>query len=118
MATIAALALGVALVPAVFAEDAAKDVTLKGEVLDMACYIAKGATGEAHAKCAEACVKGGQPMGLLAEDGTVYLLFASHQDASAYEQTKGHAGKMVEISGKLTSRAGMKGIEVSAVKGV
>ena len=58
-------------------------LTVRGEILDMACYIAHGAKGDDHAGCAKRCVKGGQPMGLLAEDGTVYLLYAGHKDASA-----------------------------------
>jgi hypothetical protein len=57
-------------------------------------------------------------MGLLAEDGTVYLLFADHGDADAYETAKDYAGKKVEISGPMASRAGMKGITVLEVKEV
>ena len=31
---------------------------------------------------------------------------------------KSHAGKQVELQGKLADRSGMKGIEVAAVKGL
>ena len=91
-------------------------VTVKGEVLDLSCYIAHGAKGEDHAGCAKRCVKGGQPMGLLAEDGTIYVLFADHSDGSAYEKSQSFAGKMVEISGPMAEKAGMKGITVHSVK--
>ena len=91
-------------------------VTVKGEVLDMSCYIAHGAKGEDHAGCAKKCVKGGQPMGLLAADGTVYLLYAGHDDASPYEKTKDFAGQQVEVTGKAATKAGIKGIEVRGVK--
>ncbi len=93
-------------------------VTVKGEVLDLSCYIAHGAKGEDHAPCAKRCVKGGQPMGLLASDGTVYLLYAPHDDASAYEQTKDFAGQQVEVTGKAATNAGIKGIEVQSVKAI
>ena len=91
-------------------------VTVRGEILDMACFVAHEAKGPDHAACAKRCVKGGQPMGILAEDGTVYLLFARHDDASAFEQTKEHAGEKVEISGLAKAQAGIKGIEVHGVK--
>ena len=91
-------------------------MTVEGEILDMACYVAHEAKGPDHAACAKRCVKGGQPMGLLAEDGTVYLLYASHQDGSAFEKTKEHAGQSVAITGVAATQAGIKGLEVHAVR--
>lgn len=95
-----------------------QEITVQGEVLDMSCYVANGAKGEDHAACAKSCVKKGQPMGLLASDGTVYLLYASHRDASAYEKTKDFAGQQVEVTGKAATNAGIKGIEVQSVKAI
>ena len=97
-------------------EKHAGQISVQGEILDMSCYIAHGAKGEEHADCAQRCVKGGQPMGLLAKDGTVYLLYASHKDASAFEQAKSSAGRNVEITGQNATRDGIKGIEVHSVK--
>jgi len=109
---VAAAALGVA------ADEKHKGdkVTLQGEILDMACYVAHEAKGAEHAKCAQSCVKGGQPMGLLSTDGQVYLLYASHDDASGFESAKQHAGKQVEITGIAAKRGPMNGLEVHAVK--
>ncbi len=56
-----------------------------GEVMDLACYTAKGAKGADHAGCAKSCVKNGQPMGLLTDDGTLVLLAADHKDGAPYE---------------------------------
>jgi len=111
------LALAVLLLlapPAVAGTD--DEVTVQGEVLDMACYIGHGAKGADHAACAAKCIKGGQPMGLLASDGKVYLLVASHKDATAFEQAKGFAGKRVEIHGISMARDGFAAVEVSSVK--
>ena len=91
-------------------------MTVRGEILDMACYVAHEAKGPDHAACAKRCVKGGQPMGLLADDGTVYLLYANHEDGSAFEQAKEFAGQKVEIVGIAATQAGIKGLEVSSVK--
>jgi hypothetical protein len=94
----------------------ADQMTVQGEILDMACYVAHEAKGPDHAACAKRCVKGGQPMGLLLEDGTVYLLYASHEDGSAFETAKGHAGQKVEITGVAATQAGIKGLEIHGVK--
>ena len=118
-----ALVCAVLVAPAVLAHGDEKHeghgnqtVAVKGEILDMACYVAHEAKGPDHAACAKRCVKGGQPMGLLAEDGTVYLLYANHQDGSAFEAAKEHAGSVVLITGKPATKAGIKGIEVHSVK--
>jgi len=39
--------------------------TVSGEVTDMKCYLASGASGPDHAKFAKSCAKAGQPIGLL-----------------------------------------------------
>jgi len=111
---LAALLLAVAA--PVLAAEGGEEVSVKGEILDMACYVAHGASGPDHAGCAKTCVKGGQPMGLLAEDGTVYLLYAPHGDASGFEAAKDQAGKTVELTGVMAEKSGIRGIEVHAVK--
>ncbi|HZN55295.1 MAG TPA: hypothetical protein VFB67_08225 [Candidatus Polarisedimenticolaceae bacterium] len=94
----------------------AKADTVQGEVLDLACYIGHGGEGAGHAGCAAKCLQGGQPMGLLAKDGAVYVLLADHDDAAPYEKTKTFAGKKVEITGEVGAKNGIKGITVHGVK--
>src|SRR3989442_9234435 len=53
---------------------APSDVTLTGEIVDLACYIAHGAKGPDHAVCAAKCAEMGQPVGLAASDGQMYIL--------------------------------------------
>ncbi|OLD66525.1 MAG: hypothetical protein AUI52_03710, partial [Acidobacteria bacterium 13_1_40CM_2_68_10] len=84
------------------AEKAApSDVTLTGEIVDLACYIAHGAKGPDHAVCAAKCAEMGQPVGLAASDGKVYILVADHADSSAFTKAKSMAGKKVEIKGEV-----------------
>lgn len=113
MAVVSVVAM--ALLPMAAVADGA-DVTVKGEVLDLACYVAHNGEGADHAGCAMKCLKSGQPMGLKAEDGTVYVLFADHGDAAAYDEAKGLAGKMVQVSGPVADKAGIKGLTVHEVK--
>src|SRR5438552_3216411 len=85
-----ALAVGVALasLPVVRADNAAApqqksdDITVTGEVLDMACYLGHGACGTGHAGCAEKCISSGLPVGLKGTDGKTYLLIGDHKPAN------------------------------------
>jgi len=117
----ALLALGLCIpgAPTAFAEEKHEEgqkLTVQGEVVDLACWVSHGARGPEHAKCAQSCAKGGQPIGLLTADGTVYVLYASHEDASAFGQAKEQAGHNVEITGVAASKGGIRGLEVNAVK--
>ena len=85
------------------------DVTVKGEVLDMACYLDHGAQGTGHAGCAEKCISSGLPVGLKTADGTVYLLIGEHKPMN--DQLASYAAKTVTIRGKLVERDGIKLIE-------
>lgn len=87
-----------------------------GEVVDVACYISKGATGPDHAGCAKSCVKGGQPMGLLIEDGTMLLLAADHSNGAAFEGLKDLAGSNAVVTGVLSENAGVQMVTVTGGK--
>jgi hypothetical protein len=90
--------------------------TLTGEVVDTGCYLGHGARGEKHVSCATKCINNGMPMGLLTADGTLYLITLDHENADPYNQLKTMAGKTVTVTGSISSRGGMKGIDVTAVK--
>ena len=90
--------------------------TWTGEVMDLACYIGQGAKGADHAGCAKTCVKNGQPMGLLTDDGTLVLLAADHKDGKPYEALKDLAGEKASVSGTLAERDGMKVVTVTGSK--
>jgi type 1 fimbria pilin len=93
-----------------------KTVTLRGEVVDTGCYLGHGATGAKHKECATKCIANGMPMGLLTADGALYLITMSHSNADAYNQLKGWAAETVEVTGVVSTRNGLKGIEADAVK--
>lgn len=92
-----------------------KESTLRGEVLDLACYLSGGMKGSEHASCARACAQGGQPMGLLADDGKVYTLIASHNNMKPYQDARDLAGAHVEIKGTVYKQGALAGIEVHAI---
>ena len=90
--------------------------TVTGEILDMKCYMTSGAHGPEHKDCAATCVKGGSPMGILADDGKVYLLVEGKDGAAAFEEAKKYAGEMVTLTGTLSEKNGVQALIVTEVK--
>ena len=89
--------------------------TVTGEILDMKCYMTAGEKGDGHKECAAMCIKGGAPMGILADDGKVYLLIEG-KNSGAFEEAKKHAGEMVTITGDLSEKKGVQALVVTEVK--
>ena len=114
----AALVANASLVPAIAEQGhgTSKAVTVQGEILDLVCFVAHDGKGPKHAACAAKCLKQGQPMGLLAKDGTVYILFGDHDDVAAFVKAKEFVARNVEIVGTVANHDGMKGIIVTSVK--
>ena len=98
------------------AANAQDSVTVQGEIVDLACYMAKGSKGPAHKACAQMCAKKGLPIGVLTDHQGVLLLVANDQDLASYEAAKNLAGEQVEISGKKFSKEGIVSLAVSSIK--
>ena len=93
-----------------------KDVTIKGEVVDVACYLAQGAKGEKHKDCAEACAKAGGTLGVLTPAGKLYVsILPDDHSASPNAILMDHIAKMVEATGKVRSKGGVQGIMITSV---
>ncbi|MGI8952637.1 MAG: hypothetical protein ACR2FN_13765 [Chitinophagaceae bacterium] len=93
-----------------------KAMTLSGELVDMACYMSNGAHGNGHKDCANMCIKGGSPMGILTSDGKVYLLVENHDKQDAYTEAKKHAGEKITVSGTFAEKGGVQSLIVDEVK--
>lgn len=100
----------------VSASGQAKTMTVKGEVLDMSCYMSKGAKGAGHRQCAEMCLKKGLPAGLLTSNGQVYLLVEDHDKADAYNTVIKHAADQVQVTGTYANKNGVQALVVEDVK--
>jgi len=95
---------------------AAPKTTLKGEVVDMGCYMAHEAHGAKHKECGAKCVAGGMPMGLLTSNGKLYLITLNHENGDAYNHLKDWIDDQVEVTGVVAERAGIKSIDVETAK--
>jgi len=100
------------------AEPGAETLTAKGEVVDLACYMERGdkGRGPTHLDCADQCVRGGAPIGLLGSDGSVLLLVENHGKPAPYAQLKKLGGKNAEVEGVKFNRGGIAALQVNSVK--
>ena len=106
-------ALAVPAIPAF-----AADVTIKGEVVDIACAVDKkdAGKGAAHAACAMSCAKRGQPVGILTADSiyTVTCDYAAEKNAKLLD----FVAKQVSVTGTVTEKDGVKSINAKSIVAV
>ncbi|HEX6738978.1 MAG TPA: hypothetical protein VF310_11935 [Vicinamibacteria bacterium] len=93
----------------------APELSLAGEVVDMHCYLTRGARGPEHAGCANACLSRGVTPGFRAEDGRLFVLL-SEKPFPVKDVVAGMAGKRVTVKGALVERDGVKGLQVKSVE--
>lgn len=93
---------------------AADTETVKGEVVDMMCYMDHGAKGDSHAECAKTCIQSGGPVGLLTKDNQLYLVIGDHKPMN--DKLAPYAAKTVSIKGKVVERNGVKMIENAEIE--
>jgi hypothetical protein len=118
LVAILAVLIGLAAHRVVRAQADGETLTVKGEIVDLACYLPRGERGRgpAHQECAEMCAKDGAPLGVLDGAGKLLLLVEDHEKPAPYKDAKKLAGQQAEISGKKVDRGGLAGIVVSAAK--
>jgi hypothetical protein len=93
--------------------------TVAGEIIDFSCYLQIGKHGEKHRACAQKCFQNGQPIGLLAEDGTVYMVMEEEHDPrrdgqGTFRQAAiDHASHIMEVTGTVWSLNGYKALFVT-----
>ena len=86
-----------------------KSATVTGEIIDLSCYLQLGKHGEKH---------NGQPIGLLAKDGTIYMLMDEEHDPRRDGQTElrkaanDHFAHVMEVTGTETTVRGVHAIYV------
>ena len=95
-----------------------KVTTRIGELIDVSCYLQLGKHGKEHEACAKGCLLNGQPLGLLDEEGTVYILIPEEHDqrrdgkTALKEALIEHVAQIVEVTGTLTNVKGLKTLYV------
>jgi hypothetical protein len=94
-----------------------EEIAVEGEIVDLACYLSKGSRGPSHRVCAQKCAERGIPIGVLTDDGKLFLLLEDHSDEEPYEDAKELAGYRAGVKGKKFSKPGIDGILVHEIEG-
>jgi hypothetical protein len=80
--------------------------TIKGELVDQACYMKdKKNAGASHKECAETCARKGQPVAVLTKDGKLYQVTGALA-ADNNSKLAPHLSHTVEITGDVTEKDG------------
>jgi len=109
----ALLVLGVWLA---FGQPKGETVTVKGEVVDLWCYLEGGDHGADHKKCAVACAKAGNPIGLVTEKDEVYVMMGLKDHQPGKDVLIDKMAETVTVEGTLVKKGGVQVIYVSSVK--
>ena len=95
--------------------------TITGYVRDIACLLrnpkAGAATTALTQDCLQKCVRGGSPIGILTEEGLLYVPISDViPDTGVRGQLLPYAGKYVKASGKLFERGGLHAISIEKIE--
>ena len=94
-------------------------VKVTGEVIDSWCYLSEimYSEGTAHHQCAIWCASGGVPVGILGEDGKVYIVLKLGDDTAnvANPAVLKLQTRKVSVEGDLIERDGMNYLLVNQV---
>lgn len=94
----------------------AKTETIKGELVDQACYTKDAKKmGATHKDCAVDCAKKGQTVALVTADGKVYSV-AGALAADKNAKMIAHMSHTVEITGDVSTKDGKMTITADSLK--
>ncbi len=94
-----------------------KTTTFDGQVVGLNCYLSKGAHGASAKACQTACVRNGDPVGILTKSGHVYLATVG-QARPANSLLLPYMEQEVRVTGVIHSRNGMRLVNVAKVEPV
>ena len=117
MAAVAGASLVLALgIVSAFAQPKGDTVKVKGEVVDLWCFLEGGDRGKDHKECGTACAKAGNPIGLVTEKDEVYVLMGLKDHQPGKEVLLEKIADTVTVEGTLVKKGGVQVIYVSTVK--
>ena len=114
--TVATLALLVGTTGPLVAQPKGERATIKGEVVDMWCYLEGGDRGPAKKDCATACAKGGNPIGIFDAKGNLYVAAGLKDHQPAQTLLLGKMSDEVTVTGTMVKKGGVQMIYVESVK--
>jgi hypothetical protein len=117
-AAIVCLAVPMFIVAADTADSTAMGTrTVEGLVRDIACPLQnKKSTSTSYSKdCITMCANVGSPLGILTNDGSVYVPVTESMPDTGQDALKPFVGEHVQATGKVFERNGTRAIEISEI---
>jgi len=97
--------------------DVPREASIRGEVVETACFVMAGRRGDAHKQCALACVHAGQNLGVVDDaTGVLHLVVQDRTSGEAPNPLLDHVAEKVEVRGTLIERGGLQGIIIHSVR--
>jgi hypothetical protein len=94
---------------------AANDVTITGQVVDLNCYTTMGASGAGHKTCASACAKAGVALAILSSDGNLYMPVSAKPGDPQNSRLEPFAEGKVKVTGTHRMSSGMHTIQIKTI---
>jgi len=98
-----------------------KTVQITGEVVDSWCYASQvmgPGRGERHKACGLACAHGGVTIGLVDDQGTLYICAKHKAYTGCKELLTPYMAKRVKVSGWLAQKGGCNVLKIASVEEV
>ena len=90
-------------------------VFIKGEIVDLWCYLKDGSHGADHKDCAIACTKSGNPVGLVTDTGATYLLMPDKDRHSGRDELIEKMASAVIVEGRCYKRNGIMALYFTSI---
>src|SRR5215213_6959724 len=87
-----------------FAQPKGPTVTVKGEAVDLWCYMEGGDRGAAKKDCATACAKAGNPIGIVDAKGNIYVTAGLEDHKPARDLLVEKMSQEVTATGTLVTK--------------
>lgn len=113
LVALAALMLGVF---SALAQPKGEQVTVKGEVVDLWCYLEGGDHGASHKACAVSCAKTGNPLGIVDTKGDVYVAMGIKDHQPGRDVLLDRMAETVTVTGTLVKKGGTQVLYVTSIK--
>jgi hypothetical protein len=100
-----------------FATKETPGTEIRGRVVDLDCWIAKGARATTDAKCIGDCATSGDPLVLVTRGGRVYFPVSMTMPSSPVgaKWLSGYCGREVVVNGTVVDRGDARGIVIAKV---
>jgi hypothetical protein len=97
------------------AQPKGEKVTVKGEVVDLWCYLESGDRGPAKKQCATSCATPGNPIGVLDSTGNLYVAAGLTDHQPGKDVLVNHMSTEVTVTGTLLKKGGVHMLYVDSV---